>query len=153
MRLTAQEEYGLRCLLQVARRAPEASDPPVPIRDVAEAEGLSSDYAAKLLRVLRKGGLLTAERGASGGFRLARPAAETPMSEVMRVLDGPLFAGSDFCQQHAGKNGSCVHGRSCTLTALWTAIDGALAGVLDRLVLADMLDSASVATQLTQESA
>lgn len=153
MRLTAQEEYGLRCLIQVARRAPEPSDPPVPIRDVAEAEGLSSDYAAKLLRVLRKGGLLTAERGASGGFRLAKPPAETRMSDVMKVLDGPLFAGSDFCQQHAGKAGACVHGRSCTLAVLWSAIDGAMAGVLDRLVLADMLDQQTVTAQLAQESA
>lgn len=153
MRLTAQEEYGLRCLLQVARRSPDPADPPVPIRDVAEAEGLSSDYAAKLLRVLRKGELLTAARGASGGFRLAAPAHEMKMSDVMRVLDGPLFAGSDFCQAHSGKHGACVHGRGCTLAALWTAIDGALARVLDRLVLSDMLDEQAVTAQLSQESA
>ena len=47
MKLTAQEEYGLRCLLQVARRAPADGATVSSIRDVADAEGLSSDYAAK----------------------------------------------------------------------------------------------------------
>ncbi|MBW1880776.1 MAG: Rrf2 family transcriptional regulator [Deltaproteobacteria bacterium] len=55
MRLSAQEEYGLRCLLQVTRSA----DPkPIQITEIARREGLSPEYTAKLLRVLRQGGLL-----------------------------------------------------------------------------------------------
>lgn len=153
MKLTAQEEYGLRCLIQVAKRAPSPTDAPVPIRDVAEAEGLSPDYAAKLLRVLRQGGLLTAERGACGGFRLARPAADIRMSEVMRVLDGPVYGGPEFCKAHRGKVDACVHSGTCSLSVLWMAIDRALGQVLDRLVLADMLDKRAVTAQLAQESA
>lgn len=144
MKLTAQEEYGLRCLLQVARRAPTERHEPLSIRDVAEAEGLSVDYAAKLLRVLRQGGLVTSERGATGGYRLARPAGELGMREVMQALDTPLF-GTEFCQTHSGQLGACVHGGNCAIQVLWSAVDRALAQVLDELTLADLMVTTPVA--------
>lgn len=139
MKLTAQEEYGLRCLIQIARRAPEPDDGPVCIRDVAEAEGLSLDYAAKLLRVLRRGGMVTSERGATGGFRLARSASEISVAEILSCLDTPLYGGDDFCQAHSGRRGSCVHTGGCSLRALWRAIEGAVGRVLGHLVLSDLL--------------
>ncbi len=139
MKLTAQEEYGLRCLIQIARRAPEPSDGPVCIRDVAAAEGLSLDYAAKLLRVLRCGGMVTSERGATGGFRLARSASEISVAEILACLDTPLYGGDGFCQAHSGRHAACVHTDNCSLQALWCAIEGAVARVLGQLVLADLL--------------
>ncbi|MEQ1570342.1 MAG: Rrf2 family transcriptional regulator [Myxococcota bacterium] len=139
MKLSAQEEYGLRCLIQVARRAPTAGCTPVAIREVAEAEGLSLDYAAKLLRVLRQGELLESERGACGGYRLARPAASIAMTEVMKALDTPMFAG-DFCESHAGQRDSCVHaGGGCAMRPLWREIEAAVYQVLARRTLADLL--------------
>ncbi|MEN0065113.1 MAG: Rrf2 family transcriptional regulator, partial [Myxococcota bacterium] len=63
MKLTAQEEYGLRCLMAVAARSPNPDGPPVSIRDVAEGEGLSMDYTGKLMRVLRQHGLISSARG------------------------------------------------------------------------------------------
>ena len=72
MKLTAQEEYGLRCLIQVARRSRDTPEGLVSIREVAEAEGLSADYTAKLMRVLRQGGMLQSIRGATGGFGCRR---------------------------------------------------------------------------------
>ncbi len=139
MKLTAQEEYGLRCLLQIARRAPHPEHAPVSIRDVAAAEGLSVDYTAKLLRVLRRGGLVTAERGASGGFRLAVPAGELQVSTIMRVLDTPLYGGRGFCQAHSGRLDCCVHERACSLRVLWQAVESAMASLMERLTLADLL--------------
>ena len=70
MQLLAQEEYGLRCLLELARHDTK----PRTIQQIASAEGLSPDYAAKLLRELRRGGLVESTRGAAGGYRLARSA-------------------------------------------------------------------------------
>ena len=152
MKLTAQEEYGLRCLLQIARRSPNPSDSPVSIRDVAGSEGLSVDYAAKLLRVLRKGGLVTAERGACGGFRLAQPASEMKLSDVMRVLDTPLYGGGEFCKAHAGRLDACVHTHGCSLRVLWNALEGAVCGVLERFVLADLVHE-NVPQRITTENA
>jgi Rrf2 family protein len=144
MRLSAQEEYGLRCLVQVARRAPAGSDRLTSIREVAEAEGLSLDYAAKLLRVLRQGELLEAERGAAGGYRLARPAREIPLSTVLHALDTPLF-GAEFCAAHAGQGERCVHTGRCALRPVWDAVDAAVSGVLARFTLADLFGPEPVA--------
>jgi Rrf2 family protein len=139
LKLTAQEEYGLRCLLQVARRASCPTADPLSIRDVAAAEGLSIDYAAKLLRVLRQSGLLESERGAAGGYRLAAPAQTISLAAVMRALDSPLFS-AEFCGTHTGQQATCVHhAGGCSMRALWRAIDAAVGDVLSRMTLADLL--------------
>jgi Rrf2 family protein len=138
MKLTAQEEYGLRCLLQVARRAPAGGGAVLSIRDVADAEGLSVDYAAKILRVLRQTGFVTSERGAAGGYRLARDARATPLSEVLHALDAPLYDAS-FCQGFVGQQPQCVHTTSCTVRLLWRKLEGALEQALAGLTLADLL--------------
>jgi Rrf2 family protein len=151
MRMSAQEEYGVRCLIVVARRAPAGGPALASIRDVAEAEGLSLDYAAKLLRVLRQGSLLDSERGAAGGYRLARPAREIPLSLVLQVLDTPLF-GPEFCGAHAGQLGSCVHSGGCALRPIWTAIDSAVSSVLTRYTLADLLGPEPVVAPQPQGS-
>ena len=73
MHLLAQEEYGLRCLVQLARHRDST---PLTIPEIAAAEGLSPEYTAKLMRALRQGGLVMSTRGAAGGYRLARRAEE-----------------------------------------------------------------------------
>ena len=85
MQLLAQEEYGLRCLLQVAQQ--RGSDP-LSIQAVAEAEGLSPEYAAKLMRALRQAGLVQSTRGAAGGYRLSRPPASITVWDVIQALGG-----------------------------------------------------------------
>lgn len=143
MRLSAQEEYGLRCLLQVALHR---GDEPVQIADIAAAEGLSPEYVAKLMRVLRQGGLVTSTRGAGGGYRLARPADDITLMQVIEVLDGPLFP-QDFCASHAGQVPSCVHGSArsdCGIRTLWRWVGGALEGVLRKVTLADLTGGPSM---------
>ena len=84
MHLLAQEEYGLRCLVQLARHRGSS---PLTIPEIAAAEGLSPEYTAKLMRALRQGGLVMSTRGAAGGYRLARPAEEVTAWEVLEKLD------------------------------------------------------------------
>lgn len=134
MKLSSTEEYGLRCLLQVAKLE---SASPVPITEVAAREGLSADYVAKLLRVLRKAGLLTSVRGAQGGYRLARPAAEITVHDALVALDGPLYDGA-FCEAHSGRELSCVHSTGCAIRGLWRWIGTALEQALSGITLADL---------------
>ena len=68
--------------------AAAAGDTPVSISQIARAEGLSPEYAAKLLRILREGGLIVSVRGAGGGYKMARPPSEITMWEAVEVLDG-----------------------------------------------------------------
>lgn len=141
MRLSAQEEYGLRCLVQVARRSPGPDAAPTPIRDVAAAEGLSVEYAAKLLRVLRQADLLLSARGAAGGYVLARDAASIPVADVLAALDGPLW-DDDGCAGHPGQLDACVHTGACTINGLWVKLGAAIDAVLRQFTLADLLEPA-----------
>ena len=149
MKLTAQEEYGLRCLLQVARREGRG---PVSIRAVAEAEGLSVEYTAKLLRVLRQGGLLHATRGAAGGYRLTRPASEITVWSAMRVLDAPLY-GADFCGERGGQRRACVHDdATCSIRVLWQWLDASLRRALQRVTLADLAAGSTQAALMAPDA-
>jgi Rrf2 family protein len=134
MKITAQEEYGLRCLLRLAKAAEGQS---LTLPEVATAEGLSVPYAAKLLSVLRHAGLIESVRGRSGGYRLARPPASIGLGSLLLVLGEPLFDEPSYCERHAGNGtagASCVHQQGgCSLRALWLT--------LDQITVADLLQS------------
>jgi Rrf2 family protein len=134
MHILAQEEYGLRCLLQVARHT---GPNPLTIPEIAEAEGLSPEYTAKLMRALRQSGLVTSTRGPGGGYRLAGDPREITAWDVIEAIGGTLFPDG-FCDSHPGVRRDCVHTPDCSIRALWRAVEGSLREVLDRINLADL---------------
>lgn len=135
MHLSSQEEYGLRCLMQVVQHR---GDAPLGVNEVARAEGLSTEYAAKLMRILRRGGLVQSVRGANGGYRLARDAREVTVREALEVLGGPMFSDT-VCSGHSGQHDDCVHnGGGCSIRALWSWIGGTVKHALDGVTLADL---------------
>ena len=134
MQLLASEEYGLRCLLRVAGAEPEL---PVSISAIAEAEGLSPEYTAKLMRELRLGMLVQSVRGADGGYRLARPAAEISVWSALQVLGGAFFS-ERFCDCHPGQRPHCVRSGNCSLRALWRTVQDVLRETLERITLEDL---------------
>src|SRR2546430_14436456 len=103
MRLSAQEEYGLRCLLQVAREPEGALTTP----QLAEREGLGAAHVHKLMRLLRRGGLVKSVRGRNGGYQLCRPAAQITVGSALGARRGNLYS-RDFCGQHQGGDRGCV---------------------------------------------
>jgi Rrf2 family protein len=135
MKLSAQEEYGLRCLLHLARRSGGES---ATIPEISAAEGLSVPNVAKLMRVLRMGGLVQSVRGQSGGYTLSMPAAEIPISKALIVLGGDFF-GPSFCERHSGRKHECAHATDCSLRAMWTAIHAVLEEMLGRTALSDLI--------------
>jgi len=148
MKISSQEEYGLRCLLMLARLREGAS---ISITEIAAEEGLSVPYVAKLLAVLRQGGLIESERGRSGGYRLAEPPEQIRLGAVMLVLGEPLFEEPGYCQRHAGSetaDGICVHHDGCTLRALWLTLELWMRATLDKITLADLLQSEDRITEL-----
>jgi Rrf2 family protein len=136
MKLSSHEEYGLRCLLQMARHA----DKSLTIAELARFEGLSAPNAAKILRVLRRGGLVRATRGQAGGYLLARPASEINLGEALAVLGGRLY-DPHFCDKHTGMEASCYHLTDCSIRSVWRLVQGAVDQVLGRLTLKDLLRS------------
>jgi Rrf2 family protein len=134
MKLSAQEEYGLRCMLQLARSAPES----MTVGEIAQREGLGESYAAKLLRLLREAGLLESVRGREGGYRLARPAEEVTVGEAVRALGGGLFYSESFCERFSGDQAECVHKCDCSLRSLWQGVDWVVRTLLDRCTLVEL---------------
>ena len=146
MKLSAQEEYGLRCLLHLARRGSGAS---LTIPEISSAEGLSVPYVAKLMRLLRMGKLVQSVRGQAGGYTLAQPAAEIPISRVLEVLGGQFF-GPQFCGRHSGRAEVCCHHTDCSLRALWNSIQFVLQEVLGKTTLADLLASEEAVAEMVK---
>jgi Rrf2 family protein len=138
MKITAQEEYGLRCLLHLARAEDGQS---LTIPEVAAAEGLSVPYVAKLLAVLRQAGIIDSVRGRSGGYRLAKGPAEIGLGQVLAALGEPLFDEPSYCDRHAGteREGPCVHRGGCTLRSLWQTLEECMQLMLEKVTLADVL--------------
>lgn len=136
MKFSAQEEYGLRCLLQIGRQGASTS---LTIPEISRNEGLSQTHVAKLLMILRREGFIKSTRGQTGGYTLARPASEILVGDVLTALGGKLY-DQEFCIRHAGQLGVCRHDTDCSVRSLWQIIQHAVDGVVNRLTLADFLE-------------
>lgn len=149
MKISAQEEYGLRCLMRLV----QAEGGSLTLPEIAAAEGLSVAYVAKLMGVLRQAGLLESVRGRSGGYRLARAPEEIRLGSLLLVLGEPLYEEGSYCQRHAGiaESGVCVHHGDCSLKALWATLEQWMRGTLDQITLADLMRSEGRITELLKE--
>lgn len=137
MKLTSQEEYGLRLLLQLGRQGAGAA---LTLPELARVEGLSQSHAAKLMRVLRTGGLVKAARGQVGGYSLARPADAITVGEALHVLGEQLF-DAEFCDRHAGLSRSCAHLGDCSIRPVLRRLQDVVDQVMGQLTLQQLLGS------------
>lgn len=141
MKVTAQEEYGLRCILQLARHYGEA---PLAGRTIAEQEGLSIDYVTKLLMILRKADLVQSLRGIKGGFTLTREPKSISIGQVMRALsneEGIVLTSPDshLCDQFSGQLDACIHIGSCGIRPVWNILSRYISRMLDQISLSELL--------------
>ncbi len=135
MKLTTQEEYGLRCLLQIGRRGDGGS---LTISEMGHLEGISAPNVAKIMRILRRAGLVNSTRGKAGGYTLARPAAAIPVGDVLGALGGRLFDAS-FCDLHSGIERLCLNNSECSIRPVLRRLQDAVDQVLGRLTLQSLL--------------
>lgn len=85
--VTSKSRYAVVAMAELARSGDAG---PVPIAQIAERRGMPVQFLEQLFSTLRRGGLLTSQRGVKGGYRLARPAADITVLEVVQVLDGKV---------------------------------------------------------------
>ncbi len=143
MKLTSQEEYGLRCLLRLAREGESLTIP-----KISQKEGISNFYVAKLMRILRRGGLVKSARGQAGGYELSRPPDEIVVGEALAILGGRLYDPA-FCMEHAGSESSCTNSVDCSVRSLWRAVQQVIDQVLSKTTLKDLLFNEQEMTSLT----
>ena len=148
MKLSAQEEYGLRCLLQIARHDARADGESLTLAEISRRENLSIAHVGKTMRLLRMNGFVVSERGKLGGYRLARPVGRIRVKDVIAALGGPFFDG-EFCGDHAGREELCTHTVDCSIRSLWNTVQSVVDQVLGDITLEDMLgDEAGIRTSL-----
>jgi len=135
MKVSALEEYGLRCMILLAKNSENGEA--LSLTEISAREGFSVPYAGKLLMILRKGGLVTSERGRQGGYFLARPPEEIRLKDIFDALGEPLF-GAGHCERHAGGKENCVHHEDCTVQHIWNSFDRFINGILKNISLADL---------------
>jgi Rrf2 family protein len=146
MRLSAQEEYGLRCMLRIAREGEGAS---LTIPMIGSLEGLSISYVAKLMRLLRRGGFVTSSRGQAGGYTLARPADQIVLGEALAFLGGRLYE-PQFCEEHSGMDDVCAHSMDCSVRSLWRTVQAVVDQVLSKTTLKELLANEQEMTARTE---
>lgn len=135
MKITAQEEYGLRILIRIARDEEGMSIP-----QLSEAEGLSSHYVAKLTRILRLEGFINSTPGYKGGYVLAKSAKKIIINKVLKAMGGALF-DKEFCGFHAGTLKLCINSVDCSTRSLWQMIQFNIDQILDKVTLYDLVNS------------
>jgi Rrf2 family iron-sulfur cluster assembly transcriptional regulator len=146
MKISAQEEYGLRCLVQLANLGDSES---LTLPQIAEREGISVANAGKLMWLLNKAGFVTATRGTKGGYQLARSANEIKLSEVIKVLDDDEIAS--HCESYTGVLDSCVHKGNCGIRSVISGLHEVVQNALSNITLAHIVgEEEGVAERFTQ---
>ena len=136
MKFSAQEEYGLRCLLRIAKFYAVSKSLTIP--EISRGEGISEHNAGKILRALRLGGFLESSRGQIGGYTLSRPPEQISIGDVLAALGGKLF-DDKFCQTHAGITDICSNSIDCSVRSLWRLIQESVDAVVDKMTLKDLM--------------
>jgi Rrf2 family iron-sulfur cluster assembly transcriptional regulator len=148
MKITALEEYGLRCLVVMAGKPDGES---VTVAEIADGEGLTVPYVGKLMAALRQAGFVESVRGRGGGYVLARPAAEISVEEILNALGEPLFT-TEYCDTHPGALSVCAHQGDCSIRSVWQTLGEIIHRVLRGTSLADLCMQEARLTSRFRES-
>jgi len=139
MMFSTKAEYGVRVMVELARRA--GADP-IPLAEIAAHDGLPLAYLEHLVARLRKAGLVASRRGSRGGYMLARASTEITMAEVVEALEGSIAPIE--CISEA-PDGSIVCSREsspehvCPTKLLWTRVRFSIVNTLRETTLADLM--------------
>jgi len=133
MKFSAKEQYGLRAMVELARRYGEG---PISLHTVAQSQAISLAYLEQVIVPLRAAGLLDSTRGASGGYVLARNPSSVTVGDVLRALGGALVS---FACVSDGSRAPCKRGAgSCAARQVWEQVQGRVSEALDATTLADL---------------
>lgn len=150
MKFSAQEEYGLRCLIRIARFYEMGKSLTIP--EISRGEGITEHTTAKILRVLRLGGFLESERGHLGGYTLSRPPEKIYLNNVLKVLGGKLY-DDEFCKTHSRGENICTITSDCSVRSVWILIQDSVDKALDNLSIKDLMGEDMFADPILTESA
>lgn len=137
MKISAQEEYGLRILLRIANCSGQES---MSIQALSALEGISTAYVAKITRILRKAGFVNSTPGNVGGYILAKEPREIVVNDVLKALGGSFF-NKEFCETYSGVTRFCTNSVDCSVRSLWQMIQYTIDGLLNKVTLDQLCGS------------
>lgn len=129
MHIPAKVDYGMRALLTLAEHGGALTS-----EELARSQGLPVKFLGAIMSELRRAGVVTSQRGSEGGYRLARPARQIAIADVMRALDGPLAEVRGLRPEATTYQGAAVH-----LQDVWVAVRASLRSVLEEVTLDDVV--------------
>ena len=129
MHIPAKVDYGIRALLALA-----AAGTPQTAEYLAGQQGLPPRFLGAILADLRRAGIVASQRGAEGGYRLARDPDSITIADVIRALDGPLAEVRGFRPEATKYDGAAEH-----LQQVWVAVRASLRSVLEKVTLTDVI--------------
>jgi len=130
VQISAKTDYAIRALLNLAAHEPEL----VKVETIVQEQGLPRKFVEAILGELRRAQLVRSQRGAEGGYALARPASEITLGAVIRAVDGPLAEVRGLRPHETTYAGVAEH-----LPEVWVAVRAALRRVLDETTLSHVL--------------
>jgi len=132
MRLTTKGRFAVTAMVDLAMRGDKN---PVTLAGISERQKISLSYLEQLFGKLRRNNIVTSVRGPGGGYRLARPAAQIPISEIILAVDEPLDATN--CEGR----GDCLNGDECITHELWLGLTKTIYAYLEKVSLQQMVES------------
>ena len=132
MKLSTKGRYGLRALIDLALYSENET---VSIQSIARRQNISDRYLEQMMRKLRSAGLIVSVRGAQGGYKLARPANEISVGDVLRALEGSLEAVT--C---GGEDNSCQGADLCVTKFVWERINSSIRDTVDSIKLSQLVE-------------
>jgi Rrf2 family protein len=144
VRIPATVDYAIRAMAELAA----AEGGPVKAEQLAEAQGIPLNFLRAILTDLRRGRLVSSQRGPEGGFVLARPAESISLADIFRAIDGPLATVRD-----QSLRAMTYEGAATELPVVWMAVRAGLRRVLECVTVADLAagDLPSSVTELAEE--
>ena len=144
MKITSQEEHGLRILIRIAGCKDKDG---MSIPQLSEAENLSAHYVAKLARILRIGGFINSTPGYKGGYVLAKSARDININTVVKVLNG-LDPDLPSPNVNAGSLRLCTNSAECSSRSLWEMMQFIVNQFLDQISLQDLVNPEAESSKL-----
>jgi len=132
MIVSTKGRYALRVMLSFAQRG---NDEYVPLKEIAEAEGISQKYLESIMTILSKAGFVDAVHGKGGGYRLNRAPADYTVGSILKLTEGSLAAVSCTSQGAA----ACSRTTCCQTLPMWEKLEKMIDEFFEGITLADLL--------------
>ncbi|UKM64926.1 Rrf2 family transcriptional regulator [Flavobacteriaceae bacterium GSB9] len=133
--LSKKTKYGLKALTYIARRV---EDKPVQVSEIAKSESIPQKFLESILLTLRKSGVLGSKKGKHGGYYLRKEPSEILMTEIMRVLEGPIAMVPCVSLNYYEKCDDCPDENECSVHRLMIQVRDSTLNVFRNTTLADL---------------